>query len=605
MKITVEFRPGGEIVQAEAGVSLRHLASVVGIDLGMPCGGIGRCSKCKVAFITGAPSPTSAEREALSITELEQGYRLGCMTVLREDAVVSLSGVSKAINVLASGTRRHVPILPSVSKLCTDVPEPDVDDPRSDLKRVMESLGIGPDRLKMRLSALQEVGWIARNAETGVTGVFHDGNLVSCEHGDTTQHSFGIAFDVGTTTLAGYLIDLRTGEQLAVVSSLNPQTRFGDDVVSRVSFSERSSTNTEVLQRALIDQLNEMIASMCEEAGVSSQYVYDVIVAGNTCMLHLFLGLSPASLAQSPYVPTVSVSVTADASELNLKISRHGKVQTLPSIAGFVGGDTVAVLLATGLYEHEKIVLAVDIGTNGEIVLGSKDRLLACSTAAGPAFEGAHIRHGMRAYPGAIDAAWLDNGELKCSTIGGENPIGICGSGLLDIVASLVRVGVIDQGGRLLGADEVENPLMSSRLRAGEGGNEFVLSGEKGIVLCQRDVRELQLAKGAIRAGIETLMQRLGVRTEDISRILLAGAFGNYIRRENAIYLGLLPYVPLDRIDSVGNAAGEGAKLALISRDIRREADRLAEYVEHVELMLDPGFSDKFADSMILGLIEN
>jgi uncharacterized 2Fe-2S/4Fe-4S cluster protein (DUF4445 family) len=273
-----------------------------------------------------------------------------------------------------------------------------------------------------------------------------------------------------------------------------------------------------------------------------------------------------------------------------------------------VGGDAVGVLLATDLYDEEEVVLAVDIGTNGEILLGSKNRLLACSTAAGPAFEGAHIRHGMRANPGAIDSAWLDGGELRFSTIGGERVVGICGSGLLDIVVSLVRAGIIEPGGRILSPEEVGlGSGLRERLRAGEDGYEYVLAfadeSATGapVVIAQRDVRELQLAKGAISAGIGTLMERLGVEAADLSKVVLAGAFGNYIRKESAIFAGIIPNVPMERIDSVGNAAGEGAKLALISRKILKDADRVAESVEHVELMLDAGFQDRFADAMMFG----
>ncbi len=598
--ISVEFLPIEKTVRIERGTSFRKAAKAVGIDIAMPCGGKGRCGKCKVVFMQGAPAPTPDEQATLTETELLQGYRLGCVASIYEDAVICMPDAAHAPRILTHGTARQVPLKAAITKAHVSVPTPSIDDLRSDLTRVLDAFGLSHIPARHDLLFMRRVGAEVRAAGYDITGILVGGDLLAIEPGDTTSECYGLAFDIGTTTLAAYLLDLNTGDQIATASAMNPQSSVGDDVISRISYAENVD-GLLALQASVARELNNLIELLSNTAGISRERIYDAVVVGNTCMTHLFLGIDPRYLAQAPYVPVVSQNVCVDAVELGIKINPFGRLHVLPNIAGYVGADTVAVVLATGLYQDEQLTLAVDIGTNGEIVLGSRKRMVACSTAAGPAFEGAHIRYGMRAAPGAIDAVWLDDGGMAFSTISGAKAVGICGSGLLDAVACMVQTGVIDFSGRIVDADEIPDSyaLLRDRLHIGERGNEFILA--EPIVITQRDVREVQLAKGAIMAGIQILMSRMGISAPDLDRIILAGAFGNYMRKESAILAGLIPDVPIEKVHAVGNAAGEGAKLSLINLDMIEDAAKIADSVEYIELTTDPGFQEKFADAMLFG----
>lgn len=606
--IVVEFLPAGKTVRVEKGTALRKVAEAAGLNIGVPCGGKGRCGKCKVVFEQGAPAPTPSEEDSLTEVEIIQGYRLGCQTSVADNAVVYIPDSIEGARILIVGTARELPLKPAITKRYARIPEPTVHDLRSDLTRVLDSLGVADDRL-CRLPVVQRLGQDMRQAGFGLTGVLAHGTPIAFEGGDTSTECYGAAFDIGTTTIAAYLLDLNTGKQLSVAAAMNPQAQVGDDVISRINYTMQESDGLAKLQSSVIAEMNGLLKTLCHGAEVPLDRVYEVTVAGNTCMMHLFMGIDPTHLAVAPYVPVVSRSMYVSAGELGIEVNEHGRVHVLPSIAGYVGADTVSVILSTDLYEDDRMTLAVDIGTNGEIVLGSKKRMLACSTAAGPAFEGAHIQHGMRAAPGAIDAVWFDGNVLEFSTIGGVKAAGICGSGLLDAVSCLIEAGIIEASGRMVDSEEIseEYSHLSGKLLLGERGNEFVLAtdGESSIggpvVVTQRDVREIQLAKGAIAAGIQTLMDRMEVHPDQLDRVVLAGAFGNYVRKESAINTGMLPDVPISKVHSIGNAAGEGAKLALISLDARKDADSIADSIEYVELTTDPGFQDRFAEALMFG----
>lgn len=608
--VTVTFQPSGRIVQVEQGDSLRNVIGSSEIDLRMPCGGKGICGKCKVVFQSGAPDATPIDEDRLSEIELAQGYRLACKASIFRDAVIYMPSGDGMLSskVLTVGTARKVKPVSAITKRHAIVPKPSVEDLRSDLARILDSLGaIGVVDTVCELSLLRSLSSDVRDAGYDITGVFANGNLIAIEPGDTTAELYGIAFDIGTTTLAGYLLDLNTGNQLAVASALNPQARVGDDVISRISYVMQDEDGLEALRSTVVEELNKITDSLLEGTGVSREAVYEASIVGNTCMTHLFMGIDPRHLAMAPYVPVVSQSLYLEASSIGLDIGKHGRVLVLPCIAGYVGADTVALILASDMYESDKLTLAVDIGTNGEIVMGSKDRLVACSTAAGPAFEGAHIKHGMRAAPGAIDSVWMDGLQIRFSAVGDKPATGICGSGLLDAVIFMLKAGIIEDGGRIVDAEEIPDAYahLRGRIVDGERGNDFILatveetSIDEPVVITQRDVREVQLAKGAIAAGIMSLMDELKVSTEDLDRVILAGAFGNYMRKESAIAAGLLPNVPVSKVHSVGNAAGEGAKLALISSDIRRDADNIGRHVDYIELTTSIGFQARFADALM------
>lgn len=604
--LTIKFKPSGRTVKVKGGVSLISVLETLGLTVDMPCGGKGRCGKCTVLFEQGAPPPTPTEEDRLSETDLLNGYRLSCQTVLHSDAVILIPNSHDSSYVLTRGMSRHIPLAPAITKRRAIIPKPSIEDQRSNLDRVLETFQVKRN-LSLGLPMIRRLSQAIRDSNYYITGVFAGEIPIAFEPGDTTGSCFGVAVDIGTTTLAAYLIDLLTGEQVSVAASTNPQTRYGDDVISRISYTAQDSFALERLRDVLVDEIQKLITMLADDMNITLEQIYEVCLVGNTCMTHLLLGVNPESLAQSPYVPVISQSLYVNASEIGLKLNEGALAYVLPCIAGYVGADTVGVLLATGLYESDRPVLAVDIGTNGEIVLGYKGRILACSTAAGPAFEGAHIKHGMRAAQGAIDSVRLEGDTVRFTTVGGGKAVGLCGSGLLDAIVCLIQAGIIDASGRIVAPSEVpaEFTSLAGKIREGEKGNEFILASpddspaDRVIELTQRDVREVQLAKGAIAAGIQTLMRKMNIESGDLEAVLLAGAFGNYVRKESAIAAGMIPRVPLERVRPVGNAAGEGAKLALISKDMREHAEQLAQYVEYVELTIAPEFQGRFAEALL------
>lgn len=389
------------------------------------------------------------------------------------------------------------------------------------------------------------------------------------------QHEYVVAFDIGTTTLVGFLLNGKTGDILASASTMNPQAQYGADVISRIqtAITEDSS----LLRQCITDALGKLILELADKTKIDTTQITLVCVVGNTAMHHLFLGIDPSSLITPPYMPTISHAIEEPVNG-RLPIAGTGILRVLPNIAGFVGADTVGCMVSTGFDALQELTLLIDIGTNGEMVLANRDRRIACSTAAGPAFEGAKISQGMRGAAGAVDHVWLKNGDLHFHVIGERDPIGICGSGLLDLVAALLDAEIIDESGRL------EDKL-------------YTLSGTT-VSLTQKDVREVQLAKGAIRAGIELMCREMGVQPEDIKTVLLAGAFGNYMDPKSACRIGMIPPCLVDRIRPVGNAAGEGAKLCAVNCAEFERAKQLAEKTDFLELASLPDFQDRFVDAL-------
>jgi len=462
--------------------------------------------------------------------------------------------------------------------------------------------------VRFNLQTLRNLPKIVRDSDNKLTAVIVDDQIVEFQCCDTTSDNYGLAFDIGTTTVVGRLLDLNTGEDLAVASAMNPQVIYGDDVVSRINLVTSSKDGLEKLNERVISVVNELIAELVDKSEVGARNIYKMVAVGNTCMHHLFFSLDPTHLALAPYVSVVDEPVKARARELGIKINPCASIYFLPNIAGFVGADTVGVILASAMYESDEIRLAIDIGTNGEIVLGSSKRLISCSTAAGPAFEGAHIKFGMRAADGAIDHIFDGGDDIAITTIGDVPARGICGSGLVDAVAILITKRIIDETGRICDPDDPPeglSPAWRERIVEGENGSNFILIKKEEsqlnepIVLTQRDVREVQLAKGAILSGIQILKVELGVDDDDIHEVLLAGAFGNYIDRQSARVIGLLPsQIPLERIKSIGNAAGVGAKIALLSKKERERAEQVTQDVEYIELCGHANFQNVFMESM-------
>ena len=608
-RVKVTFQPEGRSVSVMAGTLLLEAAGRAGIVLDTPCGGQGTCGKCRVEITKNPPEPSEADKKHLSADELYRGIRLACQVHVVRDTTVVVPDATRFFEqkILTDGAGREVPLEPTVSKYHVTMPEPSLDDQRSDADRLQAE--IARQDLEPDLQMLRSLPSTIRASQFDVTAVTAEGRIIALEAADTTAKNFGIAFDIGTTTVVGFLLDLARGREVAVGARTNPQIKFGDDVVSRIQYATQQNDGLKELQGVILACLNEIVEECCQQSGISCDHLYEATVVGNTTMNHLFLGIPPEFVAQAPYVAVLRRPVNVLARDIGLRIHPDGIVHTLPNIAGFVGADTVGVILSSGMHRAKDNLLAIDIGTNGELVIGNRERLVSCSTAAGPAFEGARIRYGMRAADGAIDKIVI-NEDVEFNVIGNVPPRGLCGTALIDVVAELIRVGCVDATGRLLPPGDMPATVpdtLKRRVLKGDGGFEFVIAAKDEtqldgpLTLTQRDVRELQLAKGAIAAGVSILMKEFGLEAKDLDRILLAGAFGTFIRRSMAKRIGLLPDVPTDRIRYIGNAAGAGARMALISKRCKEEANRISEKTEYLELAGRPDFQMEFTSGMLFG----
>ena len=592
------------------GTSILRAAHAGGIEITATCGGRGRCTSCRVKYVAGTvPPPTIMDEVQLGDDLVREGYRLACQCLLTEPVTVQLAPPLEERSFQILGAGREVGQLgplaldSGVVKQVVKVTLPHEEHHQtSDLEQLLAAVGLEPTDVGP--SVLATLPAALRDDPSGVTVTTFGRRVLAVERGDTALMKFGLAIDIGTTSVVTTLIELESGEQLASVSSLNPQAVFGGDLMSRIAFAQFNPGNLRKLHTRIVGLLNQHIAEVCRESGVLAKWIYKVVVVGNTCMHHILLGIDPSWVGLAPYAPVVRHPVERAAHELFLKVAPEARVCLLPIVAGFVGADAVAVALATRIAERDELRIAVDIGTNGEVLLGSRQRLWACSAPAGPALEGGQIRHGMRGAAGAIDRVTVDD-DLHVHTIGEAEPLGICGSGVIDLVAGLLTAGVIDATG-LIQVEEVERlpPRLAARVRMrGEERQIVVLrEGEAGarreIVLTQEDVRQVQLAKGAIASGIAMLQHVSGVRSQDVAEVLLAGGFGNYISIASALRIGLLPALPPARIRYVGNAASLGAQLCLLSEAERAKTPALAGRIEHVSLAAHPDFEQIFVDAM-------
>ncbi|MDR3585705.1 MAG: ASKHA domain-containing protein [Desulfosporosinus sp.] len=609
--IKITFLPSNKVVQTSAGITVLQAAILAGVQIDSSCGGKGICGKCKVQVLEDGKSlPSLAEERNLSASELEAGWVLACQRSLTQDTKVNLQD---RLDVYDRKTAfvGLVPtsLVPSIQKYPVTLTGPSVADQTPDWERLLAALpvaGIGFSR-----SVAASLPKILRQGKFQVTAVVEGDRLLAVEPSDTSGRCYGLAIDIGTTTVVAYLMDLNNGTVVTSGAVTNPQQVFGADVISRITHASQGPENLLQLQEKVMNGLNGIITRLSQESGVSPEEIYQTVVVGNTTMTHLFLGIDPTFLAPAPFIPVFRQTVKVEVRELGLSILGTGNVVVLPNVAGYVGADTVGVMLAAKADRLPGVSLIIDIGTNGEIILTGKGRILTCSTAAGPAFEGAEIKYGMRAAEGAIEGVSIDE-DVKLTVIAGGKPRGLCGSGLIDAIAEMLKVGVIGSSGRYAyKSDQLAKlpPLVRERLRQTERASEFVLvwgkdsaSGED-IVLSQKDIRELQLAKGAIMAGIMVLLQEMGSSPQEIDRILLAGAFGNYIKKESALKIGLLPSLPLVRITTIGNAAGDGAKMALLSTEERARAEFLALRAEHIELSTKKDFQVEFIKALAFGIV--
>ncbi|MFX1486990.1 MAG: ASKHA domain-containing protein [Promethearchaeota archaeon] len=603
MKSTKEviFQPEGKRVETEAGSDVLDLAKLAGVDLTSVCGGKGKCGKCKVIIENPKQaSPVSVvEKEILTPEELSKGYRLACRTLIQDSLIVKIPEESRTgkQRLQVEGIMTSVELKPLISKYYVKLSKPTLKDPRSDLDRLMKELREqhGIKELMIEYDVVKDLALVLRDASWEITVTVWNGKkIIGIEPGDTTERCFGYAVDIGTTKLAGYLINLNTGKVEAVDSLMNPQIPYGEDVITRIAYEDRKE-----LQNVVVGGINEILNDLCNKVDVNLREVYEMTVVGNTVMHHLFLNINPKYLALSPYTPVIREGIDVRAGKIGVNINPSANIYALPVIAGFVGADTVAAILATEIYKRDELCLALDIGTNTEVVLGNKEWMLACSCASGPAFEGAHVTHGMRAASGAIEKVSIDPEtlEVKYKTVDNVEPRGICGSAIVDVPAEMLKTGIMDINGTL------SKDLDSPRLRKKEGVPEFVIArkGETStggdIVITQKDIREIQLAKAAMHTGATTLMKEANVTEDDIDIVFVAGAFGSYIDPENARIIGMYPEISLKKVKIVGNAAGTGARMALASRVVRRTAEKISKETRYVELGNDPNFQNELMNS--------
>jgi uncharacterized 2Fe-2S/4Fe-4S cluster protein (DUF4445 family) len=588
-RVLLRFEDGTE-TRVPSGTTLFDAASWNGIAIDSTCGGHGTCKKCKVRVVSGSVPVGSVDPRAFDVDELKEGWRLACRAEAHEDLVVYVPPLQTRPKAALAGAGRHVILRPAVQKRYLELDEPSLEDQTSDVERVLAAM----DDLELRVSleVARTLGRTLRQSDFRVTAVVCDDELIDVEPGDTTARRYALAFDLGTTTVVANLLDLDTGQPLAVRSMLNKQQPFGADVISRISATMVDPDALAGLRARAHETLDELAGEVCEHAGVARQEVYEIVVTGNVTMTQISLGIDPEPLSMAPFIIAARKLPPAQATDFGVAVHPRAPAVVFPALGAYVGGDIVAGLLATGVTLDRRIRLFIDVGTNSEIVLGSRDRVVATAAPAGPAFEAAQIRCGMRAAEGAIEGVKIDGDELTLQVIGDVVPMGMCGSGLVDAVAELVAAGLIDPSGRFAKEPKVLADRFSTI------GEERVFYLAEGVYLSQRDVRELQFAKASIATGWNILLRELGVDVGEIAQVLLAGSFGSYLSPASAVRIGLVPPLPVTRIVSAGNMAGEGAKIAALSVQERAAAAAIVDEVEYVELSGRTDFNDMFIDQL-------
>ncbi|MEI8242793.1 MAG: ASKHA domain-containing protein [bacterium] len=605
-ELRITFQPSGRTVYALPGTTILEAAARAGIVLLSPCGGGGTCGKCMVRVCSGATGTRPAHSHRLTAAQVKEGWCLACSTTVEGAALIEVPASSmfeRSQKILTGDAGHTLAVDPAVSVTTVQLPPPTQQDDCPDLERLGAAL-----REPLEMDAARMVGLPRRlRAASWHVHVVREGRrLIDVQPAAAPATVLGVAFDLGTTTVVGTLLDLVTGQERALASTMNGQIPFGDDVLSRILRIRENLARLPDLQAAAMHSLNEIVSDLCRQAGVAPEAIVSATLAGNTTMQQIVCGIDPSALGELPFTPVFARSLEVAAYGIGLKIHPAARLHVFPQVGGFVGGDTVAGMLASGFDRLKKPTLLVDIGTNGEIALLRDSEILCASTAAGPAFEGARIAQGMRATAGAIEKVLVKDGDLHINIIGNVPAAGLCGTALIDTVAEMLRHGLLDTTGRILEPDELATTVpeaLRRRIEHADHDSRFVLTPANGaqaaVCLTQRDIRELQLASGAIRAGVETLLQRAGLTALDLDAVLLAGAFGNFIRRSNAQRIGLLPPLPHERIRFIGNASSMGAKMALLSVKERARAEALRKRSVHVDLSADPNFQEAFGMAMM------
>jgi uncharacterized 2Fe-2S/4Fe-4S cluster protein (DUF4445 family) len=603
-RVSLTFLPAGKSVRVPSGVSVFDAALWNGVPVDSTCGGHGTCKKCKVRVIDASLPISALDERAFTAEQLEQGWRLACMATATRDLEVDVPELTTRPKAATVGVGRQVILRPAVQKRFLTLEDATLSDQRTDVERVLAAI----DDLELRVDphVLRTLGRTLRAANWQVTAVVVGTDLIAVEPGDTTGAAYGVAYDLGTTTAVATLMDLTTGAPIAVASMLNKQQPFGADVISRISSTMLDPESLPKLQELAQATLDELTQDVCAQAGVDPSSVYELALAGNATMAQLILGIDPEPLGVAPFILATASYADLLAADLGVHVHPRARAMLFPHLGAYVGGDIIAGVLASGMDRDKRLRLFIDIGTNCEIVLGNGEKLMSTAAPAGPAFEAASIRCGMRAAPGAIEVVAIGDEGMTLQVIDDAPPVGICGSGLVDAIAELARVGLLDSSGRFLSDERIAElrPDLADRFVERDGERLFVLAtaAESGngadVVLSQRDVRELQFAKAAISTGWKLLLEEFGAEESEIQQVLLAGSFGTYLSARSAIGIGLVPQIPVMRIVSAGNVAGEGAKMALLSDSERHGAQALLDEIHYVELSDRTDFNDRFVDEL-------
>ena len=577
------------------------------VELEGECGGLGKCGKCKVRVISSIKSPSEEEKELLSEEELNEGVRLACRIPVKKDLVIHTAEDElhqKYYQILKTGHRPVLYIDPLVEKKPLSLSSELKNENTSDLDMIKILLGPQYKDLQATLHCLRTLPQMLKKTDYQGAAVLHDNCLLAWEPVEKMDRRYGLAFDLGTSTLVGKLFNLSDGTEVAVISMLNSQSKCGTNVISRLQYVQQNEKGLETLNRLLLEDLNRIIRRLLKASELKPDDIYVAVAAGNTTIQHLLLKLDPSGIGEAPFAPVVKDGLILKAEEVGLKIHPEARIHIMPAKTGYIGGDLISVVLASEAAKKDEIVLGLDLGTNGEIFLGNKKQLMTCSAAAGPALEGAGITHGMIARAGAIEGARLEDEQLKYRVIGNINPTGICGSGLVDIIAVLLHCGIIDYEGAIRPSQEcADGDLLSRIVRRPYVQDFLVASADESfhntpIYLTQKDVREVQFTKAAIEAGIKILMDEMAVEAKNIDKVYLAGALGNYINPYSAVRIGLIPDVDPRIIESLGNAAGTGASMVLLSKEYWKESLGLTGTIEHIELSSRLDFNEYFVECM-------
>ncbi len=617
----VVFQPSGKVLETEVGTLLSDAAVEAGIALNLPCGGQGRCGRCRVRVEHGAVSHRSSVR--LTSAEMDEGWALGCQAVIKGDAViwvpeqeaVEVTIVTEAVGAerIALAAEYSGEVNPSVRRVHVTIDPPSLDDQTTDWDRLARALSLQHDikDVTVSLDELRTLARDLRDAEWDVTAVLEMGDrvanpcaqprLIDLLPGDQTGRCYGVAIDIGTTSNVIYLVDLVRGRVIDRASAYNAQISAGEDVISRIIFAQKRG-GLGRLQKMVLKTLNGLLEELTTRNQIAPRQISKAVVAGNTTMIQLFLELDPRTIREMPFIPTVGRPLPVTAHQLGLNINPQATVDCLPVVGAYVGADITSGIMAAGMADTDALTLFIDVGTNGEIVLGNRDWLIACACSAGPAFEGSGVRHGMRATAGAIEEIWIDHRtyEPTYQTIGQLPARGICGSGMIGLLAEMFVTGIIDKGGR------IRREFPTPRVRVGDHGGEYVVvwANQSGvgtdIVINEVDIENLLRTKGAIYAGFSVLVQSVGLELADVEQVLIAGAFGQYINVEKAIQIGLLPDMPWDRFHYLGNTSVLGAFHSLVSQPVRRRVDELAGMMTYLELSADNTFYDQFMSALFL-----